>query len=133
MFETVGGAAGPRVIETVGGAAGARVITLLAAVLALSSADTAAVGADAGRLKHALHINFLQVGLLVALLKWSVVLWSLAMTVAGASTSFVMLLASRLVLGAAIATTGPTLASLTGASFHPESAGRSTALSLPAS
>ncbi len=40
---------------------------LLASVLALSSADTAAVGADAGPLKHALALNFVQVGMLVAL------------------------------------------------------------------
>jgi MFS family permease len=137
-----------RVIETVGGAARARVIVLLASVLALSSADTSAVGADAGPLKHALHINFLEVGLLVALpslagsiatlpvgvltdrvrrvslLKWSVVVWSLAMVVAGASTSFAMLLASRLVLGAAIATTGPTLASLTGDFFPARERGK---------
>jgi predicted MFS family arabinose efflux permease len=114
-----------RVIETVGGGARARVIGLLAA----------------GPLEHALHINNLQVGLLVALpslvgalatvpigaltdrvarvslLQWSIVLWCLTMIVAGASTSFEMLLVSRLVLGGAIATTGPTLASLTGDYF----------------
>lgn len=123
-------------------------IVLLASVLALSSADTAAVGADAGPLKQALHLNFTQIGLLVALpalagalmtvpigaltdrvrrvslLKWSIVLWSLTMVAAGASSSFGMLLMSRLVLGGAIATTGPTLGSLTGDYFPPGERGK---------
>jgi len=137
-----------RLIETVGGRARAQVIALLAAVLALSSADLSAVGADAAPLAHALHINFTEIGLLVAvpslasaaatvpigalsdrvrrvsLLRWSVVLWSLAMIAAGASTSFGMLLVSRLVIGAVTATGGPTLASLTGDFFDPRERGR---------
>jgi predicted MFS family arabinose efflux permease len=119
----------------------ARVIALVALVLALSSADNAAVGADAGPLKDALHLNFTQLGLLVALpalagaivtvpigaltdrlrrvslLKASIVLWSLSMVAAGASDSFGSLLLSRLVLGAVIGTVGPTLASLIGDLF----------------
>ncbi len=137
-----------RVIEAVGGRARAQVIALLALVLALSSADTSAVGADAAPLEQALHINFTEIGLLVAvpalasavatvpigalsdrvrrvsLLKWSVVLWSLAMIASGASTSFVMLLISRLVIGAVTATSGPTLASLIGDFFDPRERGR---------
>ncbi len=143
-----GGPATQRVIEAVGGAARARVIVLLALVLALASADTAAVGADAAPLKRALHINFTQIGLLVALpalaaaaatvpigaltdrvrrvslLRWSIVVWSLAMIAAGASTSFGMLLVSRLVLGGVTATTGPTLASLTGDFFPSRERGK---------
>ncbi len=60
----------------------------------------------------------------VSLLQWSIVLWSLAMTFAGAATSFGMLLISRLVLGGAIATTGPTLASLTGDFFPSRERGK---------
>lgn len=110
-------------------------------MLALNSADSAAVGAAAGPLKHALHINFTQLGLLVALpaltgaaatvpigaltdrvrrvplLAFSIGLWSVAMIVCGASTSFQMLLLSRLLLGAVTATSGPTIASLTGDLF----------------
>ena len=56
-----------RVINTVGGPARARVIVLLALVLALSSADTSSVGAAAAPLKHALALDFTQIGLLVAL------------------------------------------------------------------
>ncbi|MGI9185564.1 MAG: MFS transporter [Solirubrobacteraceae bacterium] len=137
-----------RAIRAVGGAARARVVLLLASVLALSSADTSAVGADAGPLKRALHLDFTQLGLLVALptlvaavatvpigslsdrvsrvflLKWSIVAWSLAMIAAGASTSFQMLLVSRLILGAVTATSGPTLASLTGDYFEPRERGK---------
>ena len=137
-----------RAISAVGGAARARVIVLLALVLALSSADTSAVGAAAASLKRSLHIDFTQIGLLVALptlvaalatvpigalsdrvcrvalLKWSIVVWSLAMIAAGASTSFTMLLLSRLVLGAVTATSGPTLASLTGDFFEPRERGK---------
>jgi len=137
-----------RVISVVGGAARARVIVLLASVLALSSADTSAVGAAAVPLKRALHLNFTQIGLLVALptllaalatvpigaltdrmhrvslLKWSIVLWSLAMIAAGASTSFEMLLVSRLALGAVTATSGPTLTSLIGDYFEPNERGK---------
>ncbi|MGH2870285.1 MAG: MFS transporter, partial [Solirubrobacteraceae bacterium] len=130
-----------RVIETVGGRMRARVIALLALVLALSSADNAAVGADAGPLKNALHLNFTEIGLLVALptlagaiatvpigglsdrvrrvslLRASIIVWSLAMVAAGASDSFGSLLLSRLALGAVIGTVGPTLASLIGDFF----------------
>ncbi|MGH2866345.1 MAG: MFS transporter [Solirubrobacteraceae bacterium] len=137
-----------RIIETVGGHARARVIALLALVLALSSADNAAVGADAGPLKDALHLNFTQLGLLVALpalagavvtvpvgaltdrmrrvslLKASILAWSLAMVAAGASDSFQTLLVSRLALGAVIGTVGPTLASLIGDFFAPSERAR---------
>lgn len=133
---------------TVGGGARARVVVLLAAVLALSSADNAAVGAAAGPLRHALQINFTQLGLLVALpalagaattvpigaltdrvrrvrlLAASIALWSVAMIVSGAASSYAMLLVTRLVLGAIIATAGPTLASLTGDFFAAGERGR---------
>ncbi len=135
-------------VTAVGGKARARVIVLLAMVLALSSADVSAVGAAAGPLKSALHIDYTQIGLLVALpslaaaavtvpigalsdrvcrvrlLRWSIVLWSLAMIVAGAAGSFQMLLIARIAIGAVTATSGPTLASLTGDFFAPGERGK---------
>jgi MFS family permease len=58
------------VVEFVGGPARARVIFLFGAVLALSGADAATVGAVAPQLERALHIGNAKVGLLssVALL-----------------------------------------------------------------
>ncbi|MEA2412444.1 MAG: hypothetical protein QOC77_3005, partial [Thermoleophilaceae bacterium] len=59
-----------RVVRRVGGPARARVILLFGAVLALSGADAATIGAAAPQLEHALHIGNTQIGLLssVALL-----------------------------------------------------------------
>src|SRR5436305_8253190 len=59
-----------QVVKRVGGPARARVITLFGAVLALSGADTATVGAIAPQLESSLHISNTQIGLLssVALL-----------------------------------------------------------------
>jgi MFS family permease len=137
-----------RLITAVGGEARARVIVLLALVLALSSADTSTIGAAAAPLKEALHIDYTEIGLLVALpslaaavatvpvgaltdhvcrvrlLRWSIVLWSVAMIAAGASGTFAMLLISRIAIGVVTATSGPTLASLTGDFFAPSERGR---------
>src|ERR1700744_5561333 len=49
-----------------GGPARTRVIIVLGGVLALSSADTATVGASATSLRNALHISNSDIGLLVA-------------------------------------------------------------------
>src|SRR5947209_18965984 len=49
-----------------GGPDRTRVIFLLAAVLALASADAATVGASAIELRQALHINNFDIGLLIA-------------------------------------------------------------------
>src|ERR1041384_8060310 len=60
------GRAGVRgLTHALGGAERTRVIVLLAAVLALSSADTATVGASATSLRSALHVNNTDIGLLV--------------------------------------------------------------------
>src|SRR2546427_500140 len=60
------GRAGSRALTTaLGGRERTRVILLLAAVLALASADTATVGASAIQLRHDLGINNTDVGLLV--------------------------------------------------------------------
>lgn len=134
--------------EIVGGPARLRVIALLACVLALDSADKATVGAVAAQLKLALHIDDVQVGLLVTastafgalvtlpfglladrihrtrLLVATIVLWSLAMVVSGAARSYDVMLLSRVLLGVIVAAAGPTVASLTGDFFRPGERGR---------
>lgn len=119
-----------------------RVIVLLACVLALDSADLGTLGAVAAELERDLRIDDLQIGILasvvsltaavatlpvgwltdrvprVPLLAASIGLWSVAMALSGAALSFGMLLATRLFLGAVQATSGPTLASLTGDLFR---------------
>ncbi len=128
-------------VKRVGGPARARVIFLFGGVLALSSADGATVGAVAPQLEHALHIGNTKIGLLssvallsgavfvlpvgmlvdrvkrVPLLSASIVLWSIASLASGFAGSYETLLLTRLALGAAIATAGPAIASLTGDYF----------------
>src|SRR5205085_1047987 len=58
------------------------------------------------------------------LLTVSVALWSLAMIVTGAATSFAMLIGARVGLGAVTATAGPTILSMTGDAFPARSRGR---------
>jgi MFS family permease len=125
-------------------ASGARTptIAMLAGVLALDSADLATVGAVAVSLERSLHIDDLELGVLasvvsltaalatlpmgwmtdrmprVPLLAGSIALWSVAMVASGAAISFPMLLLTRLALGAVQASSGPTLASLTGDFFR---------------
>jgi MFS family permease len=127
--------------ERLGGPARTRVIVLLACVLALDAADTSTVGAAAGSLESSLGIGNTRIGLLVAVstgigaiatlpmgvlvdravrtrVLWiSIVVWGLAMAVSGASVSFLMLLLSRLALGAVVATATPAVASLVGDFF----------------
>jgi MFS family permease len=127
--------------ERLGGPARTRVIVLLACVLALETADTSTVGAIAGSLERSLGIGNTQIGLLVAVtagigaiatlpmgvlvdrvtrtrVLWiSILVWGLAMAASGASVSFLMLLLSRLALGAVVATATPAVASLVGDFF----------------
>jgi MFS family permease len=129
------------VTEKVGGPARVRVVVLLAAVLALSSADTGAIGAIAPRLESSLGVGNVAIGLLVTVSgltaaagmlpvgwvtdRWdrthlvaaAVVLWGLAEVLSALSPSYLFLLVVRLALGALTAVTGPTLASLTGDLF----------------
>ena len=58
-------AVGRRLEHVFGGPARTRVIVVFGGVLALSSADTATVGASATPLRHALHISNSDIGLLV--------------------------------------------------------------------
>lgn len=134
--------------DVVGGSARLRVVVLLACVLGLESADTATIGALAGPLERALHIGNTQIGLLATvstgigaiatlpvgaltdrvnrtrLLAGAILIWSVAMVISGGSGSYVMLLITRLALGAVVATAGPAVASLTGDLFPAAERGR---------
>jgi predicted MFS family arabinose efflux permease len=134
--------------ERVGGAARLRVIVLLAGVLGLQSADSAAVGAVAPPLESDLHMTNTQLGLLVTvstavgalaallagvlvdrvprvrLLSGAVACWGVAMAFSGLATSYRMLLITRLALGVVIAMAGPAVASLTGDLFPARERGR---------
>ena len=121
---------------------------LLAGVLSLTSADQATVGAMATQLEQALHIDNTGIGLLVTvtggigalttlpfglladrvnrirLLTGSILVWSAAMVASAAAQSFLMLLLSRLALGAVVAAAGPLVASLIGDLFGAHERGR---------
>ena len=136
------------VVEFVGGPARARVIGLFGAVLALSSADAATIGAVAPQLERALHIGNAKIGLLgsvallfgavfvvpvgmlvdrvkrMPLLSVSILLWSVASLASAFAGSYGSLLLSRLALGAVTATAGPAIASLTGDYFPAQERGR---------
>ncbi len=137
-----------RAAAKVGGLARLQVIVLLACVLGLQSADNATVGAIAAPLSKDLGIGNTQIGLLVTLttgigalatlpvgmlvdrvhrvrlLTGAIVVWSVAMAASGFATSFVMLLLTRLALGAVIATASPVIASLIGDFFSATERGR---------
>jgi len=129
------------ITRTLGGAERARVILTLAAVLGLSGADVATVGASATELRHGLHITNTDIGLLVAVsslvgaiatlpfgvladrvrrtttLAISILLWAAAMFWSAAVPNFHELLLARLFLGAVTASAGPMIASLVGDYF----------------
>jgi MFS family permease len=137
-----------RVEHAVGGRARAQVVTTLAAVLALSAADTSAVGAAGPQLQRALHIGKTEIGVLLAvtslvgavatvpagvlvdrvrrvsLLRCAVALWGVASLVSGFATSFVFLLVTRVGLGVVVAAAAPTVASLLGDYFPTRERGR---------
>lgn len=131
--------------EFAGGPARLQVILVLAAVLALDTADKATVSAVATSLKSAFSINNTEIGILIActsfagalltlpmgslvdhinrkrVLLVTIALWTAATVVSGTATSFVYLLITRLFLGAVTASASPAAASLTG-DFFPASA-----------
>ncbi|MFZ0041344.1 MAG: MFS transporter [Solirubrobacteraceae bacterium] len=135
-------------VKRTGGPARARVITLFGAVLALSGADAATVGAVAPQLERALHIGNTKVGLLssvalligavftipvgmlidrirrIPMLSLSIVLWSVASLASAFAGSYSTLLLTRFALGAVTATAGPAIASLTGDYFPAGERGR---------
>jgi MFS family permease len=136
------------VTATLGGRERTRVILLLASVLALASADSATVGASAIQLRHDLHINNTDVGLLVTvtslvaaaaslpfgvladrvrrtrLLGGAIVLWGAAMIWSATAPTFGQLLLARLFLGGVTAAAGPIVASLVGDWFASTERGR---------
>jgi predicted MFS family arabinose efflux permease len=131
-----------------GGAERTRVIVLLAAVLALSSADATTVGAAATALRHSLGISNTDIGLLVTvtslvaalaslpfgvladrvrrtwMLGGAIVLWGVAMIWSATVSSFGDLLLTRVALGAVTAAAGPVVASLIGDYFAAAERGR---------
>jgi MFS family permease len=137
-----------RVESAFGGPARTRVILVLGGVLALSSADTATVGASATVLRHALHISNADIGLLVAVnavvaaiasipfgvfadrfrrtttLGVSIVLWGACMVWSATAQSFGHLLLTRMFLGIATASAGPVVASMLGDWFASAERGR---------
>lgn len=118
-------------------------IVLFAAVEALASADQGTVGAVAPQLERSLHISDAQIGIIAAvaalagaagtlpagmltdrihrlnLLSASILLWSGAMIASAFAPSFLVLVLTRVALGAVTATSGPTVASLIGDIFPP--------------
>jgi MFS family permease len=137
-----------RLTVALGGEERTRVIVVLAAILGLSGADAATVGASAQELRHGLHITNTDVGLLVAVsslvgavatlpfgvladrvrrtrvLGATIVLWGGAMLWSATASNFTELLWSRLFLGAVTASAGPMVASLVGDWFGSWERGR---------
>ena len=131
-----------------GGPDRTRVIFLLAAVLALASADAATVGASAIELRQALHINNFDIGLLIAVtsivaavasipfgvladrgprttaLGLAIFLWGAAMVWSATVSSFGRLLLARMFLGVVTAAAGPIVASLVGDLFDASERGK---------
>ncbi len=127
-----------RLTIALGGEERTRVIIILAAILGLSGADAATVGASASELRSGLHITNTDIGLLVAVsslvgavaalpfgvladrvtrtrvLGFTIVLWGFAMLWSATAADFTHLLWARLFLGAVTASAGPMVASLVG-------------------
>lgn len=137
-----------RLTERLGGPARRRTVMLLAAILALDSADQGAIGAVAPQLEHSLGISNVELGLLVTVtallggiatvplgnlvdrvnrvrLVWIIVLgWGVAEATSSLAPDYPFLLATRLALGAVTAVAAPAVASLTGDFFPPGERGR---------
>jgi predicted MFS family arabinose efflux permease len=133
-----------RIQQAAGGRARLQVILLLGAVLGLDSADKAALSAVAGDLKNAFGIDNTQIGILIASVSFvgaiftlpigtlvdrvdrkriliiAIVIWTVAMVISGAATSFITLLVTRIFLGAITAAAAPAVASLVGDFFPAE-------------
>src|SRR5262245_31331057 len=136
------------VTKHLGGAERTRVIVLLAAVLALASADAATVGAAAIQLREDLDVSNTDIGLLVTvtslvaaaaslpfgvladrvrripMLAGAIVLWGGAMFWTATVPTFDRLLLARVFLGGVTAAAGPIVASLVGDWFAPSERGR---------
>ena len=148
MSSAAASASARRVTRLLGGAERTRVIIVLAAVLGLSGADAATVGASATELRSGLHITNTDIGLLVTvsslvgavatlpfgvladrarrtrILGGTIVLWGIAMLWSAAAGNFRDLLWTRLFLGVVTASAGPIVASLVGDWFGSWERGR---------
>jgi MFS family permease len=148
MGSAAAGAAARRLTVALGGAERTRVIIVLAAILGLSGADAATVGASASELRSGLHITNTDIGLLVAVsslvgafaslpfgvladrvtrtrvLGITIVTWGAAMLWSATASNFTELLWTRLFLGAVTASAGPMVASLVGDWFGSWERGR---------
>lgn len=137
-----------RVQLAVGGPARLRVIAALSGVLGLAAANQTIIGAVAPGMKVALDVDNTGIGLLVTaasvmaglttvpfgmladrvarvrLLAGCVLVWSLAIVLEGAATTYGMLLAGQLVLGAGVGAATPVVASLAGDLFPDIDRGR---------
>jgi MFS family permease len=115
-----------------------RFVIAFAAVYGLGDADIATIGTAGTELRHALSLSNFQLGALAAvatgvgavitlpagvladrvnrvrILTVAVALWALAMVASSFAVSFAMLLATRILLGAVLAVSGPVTASLLG-------------------
>jgi MFS family permease len=148
MGSAAAGAVSRRLTVALGGAERTRVIIVLAAILGLSGADVATVGASASQLRSGLHITNTDIGLLVAVsslvgavatlpfgvladrvtrtrvLGLTIVTWGAAMLWSATASNFTELLWTRLFLGAVTASAGPMVASLVGDWFGSWERGR---------
>jgi MFS family permease len=148
MGSAAASAVSRRLTVALGGAERTRVIVVLAAILGLSGADAATVGASASELRQGLHITNTDIGLLVAVsslvgalaslpfgvladrvtrtrvLGLTIVLWGVAMLWSATASDFTELLWTRLFLGAVTASAGPMVASLVGDWFGSWERGR---------
>jgi len=137
-----------RITRSTGGRLRAKILLLLACVLALDTADTSMIGAIAGRLETVLGLSNTELGLLAAvpslfaavatvpigvltdrvtrvrLVAAGALVWTAAMVASGLAGSFETLLLTRLALGTATATAGPTISSLVGDYFPTRERGR---------
>jgi MFS family permease len=141
-------AAEERLDAAIGGPARRRVVLVLAAVLALDTLDKAALSAVADGVKSAFGIGNTGIGVLVSVvslvgavltlpmgvlvdrvrrirLLWlAIALWTVAMIVSGAATSYPFLLITRIALGGITALGAPAVASLIGDYFPARDRGR---------
>jgi len=148
LSSAVASASARRLQRLLGGEERTRVIVVLAAVLGLSGADVATVGASASALRSGLHITNTDIGLLVTvsslvgaiatlpfgvladrvtrtrILGGTIVLWGAAMLWSATASNFHELLWTRVFLGAVTASAGPLVASLVGDWFGSWERGR---------
>src|SRR5579875_1429250 len=121
-------AARSRLTVVLGGATRTKVVVVLAAVLALSSADAATVGASAVELRQGLHIDNTDIGLLVAVSSLAGAVASVPFGMLADRVRRTWTLAAAIVLwGAAMlwsAAAGPVTASLVGDYFPGGERGR---------